>query len=105
MKKTVKKKIKKSHIAMLGGLALIFLTILGFIIAARIIAGPAQGWDGRGSSRRDGTSNDSAEAGVNIVLKDLKDFTGVKVMRSVDHGDIAERRVSVEGAGNVRERQ
>ena len=79
MKKTVKKKIKKSHIAMLGGLALILLTILGFIIAARIIAGPAEGWYGRGSSRRDGTPNDSAEAGVNIVLKDLKDFTGVKV--------------------------
>lgn len=79
MNKTVKKKIKKSHIAMLTGFALILLTILGFIIAARIIAGQAEGWDGRGSSRRDGTFNDSADGGVNIVLKDLKDFTGVKV--------------------------
>ena len=51
MNKTVKKKIKKSHIAMLTGLALILLTILGFIIAARIIAGQAEGWDGRRSSR------------------------------------------------------
>ena len=54
VKKTVKKKIKKSHIAMLGGLALILLTILGFIIAARIIAGPAQGWDVQRSSRGEG---------------------------------------------------
>lgn len=79
MKKTVKKKIRKSHIAVLTGLALVLLIILGFVVAARITAGPAEGWYGRGSSRRDGTSNDSAEAGVNIVLKDLKDFTGVKV--------------------------
>lgn len=79
MKKTVKKKIKESHIAVLTGLALVLLIILGFIIAARIIAGQAEGWDGRGSSRRDGTFNDSADGGVNIVLKDLKDFTGVKV--------------------------
>lgn len=54
VKKTVKKKIRKSHIAVLTGLALVLLIILGFIVAARIMAGPAQGWDVQRSSRGEG---------------------------------------------------
>lgn len=54
VKKTVKKKIKESHIAVLTGLALVLLIILGFVVAARITAGPAEGWDGRRSSRGEG---------------------------------------------------
>ena len=58
VKKTVKKKIRKSHIAVLTGLALILLIILGFVVAARITAGPAERWDGRRSSRGEGEGAD-----------------------------------------------
>ena len=73
MKKSVKKTIRKSHIAMLAAFALIFLTAAGFIIAARIIAGSPQDWDAQVHGSGAGTPL------TDVTLSGLKEFSSVKV--------------------------
>lgn len=92
VKKTVKKKIRKSHIAVLTGLALVLLIILGFVVAARIMAGPAEGWDGRRSIRGEGMGR------FELMMNG-----GVLEGAAEGIGPIAARRVNIEGAGRVRE--
>ena len=68
MKKTVKKKIKESHIAVLTGLALVLLIILGFVAAARIMAGPGE----RGAGRR--SSGGGEGEGAAVIFAETADM-------------------------------
>ena len=73
MKQTVKKTIRKSHIAMLAAFALIFLITAGFITAARIIAVSPRQWDGQNYSSGAGTSL------TDVTLSGFEEFSAVKV--------------------------
>ena len=73
MKQTVKKTIRKSHIAMLAAFALIFLITAGFITAACIIAVSPRQWDGQNYSSSTGTSL------TDVTLSGFEEFSAVKV--------------------------